>query len=642
MADQTETILLEFVVDQGAAEKQLEKIEGILLDNKKAQQELTKAYKAGNITQEEYVQENIRLQQNIKKEQGLKQTLIRTINTESNSRNALRTEISKLVKEYDNLNQGSAKGVQRGKELEAQIAKLSAQLTKGDKAAGLFKNQIGNYPQKFGEAIQSINIAGTSVGGLTTKLASFANPATAAVGIVTALGAAYARSTIGAKDLEFAQNQLSSGITILTNNFASLISSAEDGEGIISSLVSSILFKISPALAITSKIAADAIENLEDLGREEISIRDDINERLSENQDLLAEIGDEQTSLNRQLELTNAIRVNLLNNESEIVDILTKELDVLKIQASLDQNNEALQTSILQKEREISKAKLDTSKKLKANEILQSNINDKLRDQIALEERSARINKSENVDTTQAGIPTNPLEIPQTSANNAINAQQELADNLLAINQKYYEDDLRAKQITSELKAQADQNQLAITQDIFAQGASLFEEQTAAYKIFASASTIISTYSAAQKAYESAFLPVPTVASPALGAAYAGIAIASGLANLAQINGVQFAEGGYTGSGGKYEPAGVVHKGEYVTPQHVMRNPASTPHIQALEGMRKGYADGGFVTNQNISSTQQALITANALKNLPPVQASWTEGRAVGRRVEFREKLSRL
>lgn len=643
----TETILLEFVVDQGAAEKQLEKIEGILIDNKKAQQELSKAYKAGVITQGEYIKENIRLQQNIKKEQTQKATLIKTINTESNSRDALRQKISSLVKEYDSLNQGSVKGVQRGKELENQIAKLSSQLTKGDKAAGLFKNQIGNYPKAFGEAAKSIQVAGVSVGDIGTKLASFANPATAAVGIIGALGAAYARSTVGAKDLEFAQNQLSTAITISTNAFAGLLSTAEEGEGVLSTIVSAILFKIDSSTAIAARIAALNIAKLEDLEREEILIRDGINDRLSENQQLLAEIADEQTSLNKQLELANAIEVNLKNNKAELVDINQKELEILNQQLGIDVNKEEIQTKINQKTAEISKIQLDVNKKLKANDVLRSNINDKIREQLALEERSARINRNaplidKSIISGFDTLENQPLAVPKSANQAAIDGQQELADNLLAINKDYYEKDLRAKELTSALKAQAEQNQLASTADAFATTASLFGEQTAAYKAFATASTLISTYSAATKAYESAFLPVPTVASPALGAVFAGAAIAAGLANLAQINGVQFAEGGYTGAGGKYEPAGIVHKGEYVVPQSVNYNPAARPHIQALEGMRKGYADGGFVTNQNISSTQQALITANTLKNLPPVVASWTEGRAVGRRVEFREKLSRL
>lgn len=47
------------------------------------------------------------------------------------------------------------------------------------------------------------------------------------------------------------------------------------------------------------------------------------------------------------------------------------------------------------------------------------------------------------------------------------------------------------------------------------------------------------------------------------------------------------AEGGFTGSGGKYEPAGFVHKGEYVIPQEGVNNPALLPLIQLFESARR-------------------------------------------------------
>jgi len=73
--------------------------------------------------------------------------------------------------------------------------------------------------------------------------------------------------------------------------------------------------------------------------------------------------------------------------------------------------------------------------------------------------------------------------------------------------------------------------------------AGLFKEHTAAYKALAIAQTMIQTYQSATLAYSSAFLPIPTVASPALGAVFAGVAIASGLANIAKIAGVKMARG---------------------------------------------------------------------------------------------------
>lgn len=56
-----------------------------------------------------------------------------------------------------------------------------------------------------------------------------------------------------------------------------------------------------------------------------------------------------------------------------------------------------------------------------------------------------------------------------------------------------------------------------------------------------------------------------------------------------------FASGGYTGDGGKYEPAGVVHRGEFVFTKEATA--ALTP--QFLYGLmasaHRGYADGGYV-----------------------------------------------
>jgi lambda family phage tail tape measure protein len=55
-------------------------------------------------------------------------------------------------------------------------------------------------------------------------------------------------------------------------------------------------------------------------------------------------------------------------------------------------------------------------------------------------------------------------------------------------------------------------------------------------------------------------------------------------------HGFGFATGGYTGPGGRTEPAGIVHRGEYVIPAPVV----SRIGVPALNRLR-GYADGGFV-----------------------------------------------
>ncbi|MCY1548371.1 hypothetical protein D9M68_844750 [compost metagenome] len=70
-----------------------------------------------------------------------------------------------------------------------------------------------------------------------------------------------------------------------------------------------------------------------------------------------------------------------------------------------------------------------------------------------------------------------------------------------------------------------------------------------------------------------------------------------------------YAVGGYTGPGGKYEPAGIVHAGEHVQPQEVVREPGALPFLEQIRryGFRRtlqnisqslrGYADGGLVSS---------------------------------------------
>nr|WP_223217090.1 tape measure protein [Rhizobium cauense] len=52
-----------------------------------------------------------------------------------------------------------------------------------------------------------------------------------------------------------------------------------------------------------------------------------------------------------------------------------------------------------------------------------------------------------------------------------------------------------------------------------------------------------------------------------------------------------FAGGGYTGPGGKYDPAGIVHRGEYVIPKEVVDKLG----VGNLERLLGGYAEGGLV-----------------------------------------------
>lgn len=93
-----------------------------------------------------------------------------------------------------------------------------------------------------------------------------------------------------------------------------------------------------------------------------------------------------------------------------------------------------------------------------------------------------------------------------------------------------------------------------------------------------------------------------------------------------------FAYGGYTGDGWKYEPKGVVHGGEYVIPQWmVQKSPAL---IGSLESTRKrGYADGGFVGSALSSASAPSMpVTINIEnKSGAPISAENTDVRFDGK-----------
>lgn len=62
--------------------------------------------------------------------------------------------------------------------------------------------------------------------------------------------------------------------------------------------------------------------------------------------------------------------------------------------------------------------------------------------------------------------------------------------------------------------------------------------------------------------------------------------------NPAGLSGL-YADGGYTGLGGKYEPAGVVHRGEFVFSSEATRG--NERYLDGLHKSLRGYADGGLV-----------------------------------------------
>lgn len=105
-----------------------------------------------------------------------------------------------------------------------------------------------------------------------------------------------------------------------------------------------------------------------------------------------------------------------------------------------------------------------------------------------------------------------------------------------------------------------------------------------------------------------------------------------GASRYAGLSGGLFSEGGFTGPGGKYQPAGIVHKGEVVWSQ---ADVARAGGVGAVEALRKGYANGGPVgisvpsvpSLRSIGGASQASVINYA----PVIDARGADAAAVAR-----------
>ncbi len=200
--------------------------------------------------------------------------------------------------------------------------------------------------------------------------------------------------------------------------------------------------------------------------------------------------------------------------------------------------------------------------------------------------------------------------ITQSTVGNEAQRQQQL----LALQQQGSKNQEMLSNATYIAQMQSAQNSFSGITDSMG---TMFGEQSAMYK---AAFVTQKAFAIAQAALQ---LPM------AMGQALAGLPFPANLAAIAQVialmstitssitsaAAVGFSSGGYTGPGGKYQPAGVVHKGEYIFDQ------ASTNRIGVsnLEALRNGQpldatlGRTGFGTGvQNVNSDNSSKTTIHA------------------------------
>lgn len=73
-----------------------------------------------------------------------------------------------------------------------------------------------------------------------------------------------------------------------------------------------------------------------------------------------------------------------------------------------------------------------------------------------------------------------------------------------------------------------------------------------------------------------------------------------------------YADGGYTGQGGKYQPAGIVHAGEFVLSKSAVDRIGIGPLEDLQNRALRGYSSGGLVGPKNIASAVSGRPMASA------------------------------
>lgn len=618
MSELKETVIIDIQVDEKDAFTDLERLKSSVINLKNEQQNLAKAYKSGNITLAKYSKEIVRVEALSKKQTAAYNELQRSVT-------GLKNPIKELTKAQQDL---------------ATQLKTST---------------------------DSLSIHGQSVGGLTTKLAQLASPAGIAIGLVTALGSAYANSTRGAKDLEFASNQLSTAIQLSSNAFANFFTSAKDGEGVLTKLLNlSLKFSgvgILESVGLTSVIkdskeAAANIEKLQDLQREFINLETEKQDRLSDNLELQTKINAETTSTAEKAQLFKQIADNINKSKVDELANLDKQIALLQATFDLDKDNESVEQSLLEKKRQREQVERNLGKLLKQNSIAEDNIASAAAKTLDAKIKQAQLEADKAKKAIQGarrkapdGTEDTPIFTDDTTASDAILAQERNQQASIDLNKQYHdeiftqnEDANQAAELQSSFAAQSQKiiddgvRANKIENNLMVLGAAAQATQAASNlfgknKALASAAALINTYAAAA----AALAPPPVGAGPVIGPFVAAAAILNGLASVAKINKVPgFSEGGYTGRGGKYQTAGVVHAGEVVWSQADVAAAGGPRRANSMRPTYKGYADGGVVKNDLARQAQKTQSHATQPQKVYFIEKDYFEFK---QKMDFKEKL---
>lgn len=283
-------------------------------------------------------------------------------------------------------------------------------------------------------------------------------------------------------------------------------------------------------------------------------------------------------------------------------DPANRELYLRKAKEAYDRDVESYRAA--------QKEKLDSFKRDFADRIKSSQVNLELMSVAARYGRDSLVYKTKELDTytdtskrennTLLADSVGRIQDEYSAPDQEKERQELIEDAYKAHKLRLQEIDAEHNEATKALVMQQASMQLQAFSGLTGSLMGLVDQSSSAYaalysiqKSFNLAQAIMNGYTAISAAWASAAFPYNL---PAVAMATIETGVLQSAIEAATPKG--FANGGYTGHGGKYDPAGIVHKGEGVLTQEEVKALGGPQGFEDLrKSIRRGYATGGLVAD---------------------------------------------
>ena len=575
--------------------------------------------------------------------------LLATLTAKEKALSAEKTKVNKAIKDtirtnsaaagsYDSLTAANARLTARIKQLadpmgknNALFRRMAAEVKQNEERLKVLDAQMGRHQRNVGNYTSSIKGAFGSL-GLFSRETMIAQQA------LSVMGAGFSGVTKGAGAFTVAMRVLkaaliSSGIGAIVVALGSLVAyftRSEEGANRFKQVITPVIVTLNNVADVASNVG-QLIANMFTFDRAKIKASwDDLKASVTGfYAETRREISEAMVTNEKQFDQDRRIRqskIMIARNElaiakerataaaKETFDASTRYA-ALQRAMQLEAQNMELQLRIAQVDFEIKKEKaaLALNNKAANDELAEAEANlyavqaasFKLRKTILAEETTTlRELKKEREEL----VNVDPMKLQQYD-----NAQRQLAELAMRSEMQITWNQQQQAAKRNKIKEEETLYQIELMTQMAGIAAGMFREGTMAYQVTASAEALMSTYLAANKAY--AQLPVP------FNFAMAAALTAAGLANVAKINGLEFASGGRVPHG--YELPHATPQGDntlaLVKPKEVILNETQQAKLGGARTFKAigvpGFADGGVIGAPAPPPPSSDMLASQSIRN---------------------------